>query len=129
MPNVGAFTALLVRAEIGDIQRFSKPSCLVSYCGLSPRTFQSGERCYYGGRGNWGNRWLKYALGLFANRVAASKKDNKLHRLYWRVSMRSHRNDRKMAVARKAIEIIYHLLKKKEFWNESMAATPRDFAA
>jgi len=128
IPNVGAFTALLVRAEVGDIQRFSKPSSLVSYCGLSPRTFQSGERCYYGGLGNWGNRWLKYGLGLLANRVAASKKDNNLHRLYWRVSLRSHRNDGKIAVARKVTEIVYHLLKKRECWKESVEKEDRDFA-
>lgn len=116
MPNVGAFTALLVRAEVGDIQRFTKPSSLASYAGLSPRTFQSGDRCYYGGLGNWGNRWLKYGLCLLANRIAHSKKDNSLHRLYWRVCLRDHRNSAKVAVARKAAKIIYHLLKKKEYW-------------
>ena len=119
IPNVGAFTALLVRAEVGDIKRFAKPSSLASYAGLSPRTFQSGDRCYYGGLGKWGNRWLKYGLCLFANRVAHSKKDNSLHRLYWRICLRDHRNSAKVAVARKAAEIIYHLLKKKEYWEAS----------
>ena len=60
MPGVGTFTALLLRAEIGDIRRFAKPSKLVSYIGWAPRVFQSGDRCYYGGLGQWGNRWLKY---------------------------------------------------------------------
>lgn len=116
IPNVGAFTALLVRAEIGDIQRFGKPGSLVSYVGLSPRTFQSGEACHHGRLGNWGNRWLKYGLCMLGNRVAHSKKDNALHRLYWRVCLRGHRNSAKVAVARRSAEIIYHLLKKRERW-------------
>lgn len=119
IPNVGAFTALLVRAEVGNIQRFTKPSSLASYAGLSPRTFQSGDRCYYGGLGNWGNRWLKYGLCLLANRVASSNNDNALHKLYWRVCLRDHQNSAKVAVARKAAKIIYHLLKKKELWKVS----------
>jgi len=116
IPNVGAFTALLIRAEVGDIRRFAKPSSLVSYAGLSPKTFQSGDSCYHGALGHWGNRWLKYGLCLLANRVAHSKRDNALHRLYWRVCLRDHRNSAKVAVARRAAEIIHHLLKKRECW-------------
>jgi transposase len=118
MPDAGSFTALLVRAEVGDILRFAGPAKLVSYVGWSPRVFQSGDRCYYGGLGNWGNRWLKYGLGLLAQRVARSKKDNSLHRLYWRVCLRDNKNTAKVAVARKATKIIYHLLKNKEAWQD-----------
>jgi transposase len=62
MPSVGPFTALVVRAEIGDIRRFPSSAALISYAGLAPRVFQSGERCRYGSLGHWGNRWLRYAL-------------------------------------------------------------------
>lgn len=119
IPGVGAFTSLLVRAEVGDIARFPKAENLVSYIGLSPRVFQSGESCHYGGLGNWGNRWLRYALGLLAQRVAASKRESCLRRTYWRVSFRRHRNEAKIAVARKAARIIYGMLSEGEVWNES----------
>jgi transposase len=46
MPGVGPFTALMVRAEIGDIRRFSKPEQLISYAGYAPKVFQSGEKCH-----------------------------------------------------------------------------------
>ncbi len=120
IPSVGAFTALLVRAEIGDVRRFAKAESLASYAGLSPRTFQSGDCCYYGRLGHWGNRWLRYGLGLLAQRVARGRKDNSLHRLYWRVCLRSHRNSAKIAVARKAAEIVYHLLRNGELWEDSV---------
>lgn len=48
MPSVGAFTALLVRAEVGDIRRFATAEALVSYAGLAPRVCQSAGRCRYG---------------------------------------------------------------------------------
>ena len=63
-PNVGPFAALLVRAEVGDIRRFKTWENLVSYISLAPRVFQSAGRCYYGGLGKWGNRWLRYGMGL-----------------------------------------------------------------
>jgi transposase len=119
IPGVGAFTSLLVRAEVGDIARFAKAKNLVSYIGLAPRVFQSGESCHYGGLGNWGNRWLRYALGLLAQRVAASKKESCLRRTYWRVSFKRHRNEAKIAVARKAARIIHGMLSTGEEWNES----------
>ena len=119
MPSVGPFTALLVRAEIGDVDRFSGSEKLVSYIGLAPRVYQSGERCCYGKLGPWGNRWLGYGLGLFAQRIARCHRDSRFHRLYWRTCLRGHRNSAKMAVARKAAELIYHLLSHGEPWQET----------
>lgn len=48
MPGVGPFTAMMVRAEIGNIRRFKSAEHLISYTGYAPRVFQSGENCYYG---------------------------------------------------------------------------------
>jgi transposase len=129
IPSVGAFTALLIRAEIGDIKRFAKSDQLTSYIGLSPRVFQSGERCYYGGLGNWGNRWLRYGLGLLAQRVSASRQDNSLRRTFWRVSFKKHRNTAKIVVARKVTRIIHQMLTKREAWNDSKATMRTKAAA
>jgi transposase len=120
MPSVGPFTALLMRAEIGDVGRFSGSEKLVSYIGLAPRVYQSGDRCFYGKLGPWGNRWLRYGLGLFAQRIARRHQDTTFHRLYWRTCLRGHRNSAKMAVARKAAELIYHLLSHGEPWQDTI---------
>ena len=94
---------------------------LVCYIGLSPRVFQSGDRCYYGRLGKWGNRWLRYGLGLLAQRAASSRVDNCLHKTYWRISLRKHRNSAKIAVARKATKIIYQMLARRQAWDDSKA--------
>lgn len=128
IPGVGAFTALLIKAEIGDIRRFEHSSQLISYAGLAPRVFQSGESRFYGGLGNWGNRWLRYVIGLLAQRTAHSRQDNALRTTYWRVQFKNHANAAKMAVARKAVRVIHQMLVHGAAWDESKAA-PRKTAA
>jgi len=121
VPGVGPFTALLLRAEIGDVRRFSGPKALAKYCGLVPKVDQSGDTCHYGPLGPWGNRWLRYALVLWANRIARSRTDTRLRRFYWRRSLAGGKsNPAKIATARKAIQVIYHLLRRGEAWQESV---------
>jgi transposase len=118
MPEVGPFTALLVRAEVGDIDRFQSGEQLASYAGLTPRVLQSGERCHYGKLTKRGNRWMRYALLLLANRIARGRGNSRLHRLYRRSCLRQHSNDAKVAVARKALILACHLLRRGERWEE-----------
>ena len=46
LPGVGDWVALVVLAEVGDIDRFPTPSHLCSWAGLAPkvRTQPSGQR-------------------------------------------------------------------------------------
>ena len=69
IPGVGAFTAFVVRAEIGDINRFRSAEQLVCYCGLSPSVSQSSDSIYYGKLNRFANRFLKYVLILRAQSV------------------------------------------------------------
>ena len=118
IPSVGAFTALAIRAELGEIGRFPGSPSLVSYAGLAPRVIQSGERCRYGPLAHWGNPWLRYVLVLLANRMACQGKGSRLHQLYWRLQLREHHNSAKIAVARKAAHLIYHMLRSGQPWRE-----------
>jgi transposase len=129
IPGVGAFTALLIKAEIGEVGRFEHSSQLISYVGLSPRTYQSGDNCRHGRLGNWGNRWLRYAIGLLAQRVACSRKDGALKTTYWRVHFRNHTNAAKMAVARKFTRAVHQMLTHGEAWDESKARSREVMAA
>ena len=128
IPSVGAFTALLIKAEIGDVRRFKHSSQLISYAGLAPRVFQSGESRFYGGLGKWGNRWLRYAVGLFAQRTTFSKQDTAFRTTYWRVQFRNHRNAAKMAVARKVVRVIHQMLTRRDAWDNSRAMPTKKVA-
>ena len=43
MPGIGEFSSLMILAEIGDIRRFESPKQLISYAGLCPGIYQSGN--------------------------------------------------------------------------------------
>jgi transposase len=43
IPGIGYYTALLVKAEVGDVSRFSTGEQLCSYAGIVPSTHASGN--------------------------------------------------------------------------------------
>ena len=119
IPDVGPLSALVVKAEIGDINRFAGAAALVCYSGLSPSLSQSSDSIYYGKLNKFCNKFLKYVLVLRAQGMARSKKENPMRQTYWRVALRHKSNHAKIAVARQLARVIYSMLKKKECWDAS----------
>jgi transposase len=122
IPGVGPFTALVVRAEVGDIDRFATASSLICYCGLSPTTFRSADKEYHGKLNKFCNRYLKYALMLRGQGAGRQRTDNVFKRTYWRVTIKQHVNDAKVAVARQMTRVMFKMLKSGEVWNPSKGA-------
>jgi transposase len=129
IPGVGSFTALVVRAEIGDIDRFPTFTHLISYCGLAPRVVSSADRLYYGHLSRFCNKFLKYVLLLRAQSFSQMKADNALKKTYWRVTIKKHRNEAKVAVARQLVKIIYSMLKNGQDWDPSRYLAQRSCIA
>jgi len=126
IPNVGAFTALAIRAEVGDIRRFRSVDALIRYCGLAPRVFQSGEKRAYGRLGKQHNHWLRYVVMLFAQRCGRSRTETPFRRTYWRVSLRQHRNSAKVAVARQFVRVFSTMWRRGTVWDAARGQrTPR----
>jgi transposase len=124
IPGVGPFTALLVSAEIGDINRFSSSAQLISYCGLCPSVIQSADKLYYGKLTRFCNKFLRYALILRGQRAGCTKTDNPFRRTYWRVLIKNHSNDAKIAVARQMTRTIYGMLRRGQEWDPARFARP-----
>ena len=118
IPGVGALTALVIRSEIGDINRFGSADALICYCGLSPSVSQSSDNVHYGKLNKACNRYLKYVLVLRAQGMARSRQENPMRATYWRVMMKG-KNHAKIAVARQLVRVIYCMLKDKQRWNAS----------
>ncbi len=63
IPGVGSINGAMIIGEIGDINRFKKPSQLLAYAGLDPSVYQSGNfnapRTRMSKRGS---KLLRYAL-------------------------------------------------------------------
>jgi transposase len=62
VPGIGAKTAMLILAEIGDLSRFPTSHHLTSFAGLVPTTRSSGGKTTHGSLPHAGSPWLRWAL-------------------------------------------------------------------
>lgn len=120
VPGINYYSAFVVMAEIGTIERFSSAKQLTSYAGLCPSVSQSGKSATRHGSitraGRSRLRWIMVECGHVAGRYSS-----KLERLKWRVKKRSGvTNIATVAVARKLLELCYHILKSGKPYSESI---------
>lgn len=113
LPGFGYYTSLILSKEIGNIQRFKTAKNLVSYAGLAPSTFQSGEHTRHG-RIKQGNKYIRWVLVEAVPKTI--KKDKVLKDFYLKILNKKGHNKAKIATARKMLSQIWYLLTyKKEF--------------
>lgn len=72
--GMGPVLALTIRAEVGDIHRFSHGPALASYAGVVPKVERSADRVYHGRITRTGSPWLRWAL-VEAARHAVNRSD------------------------------------------------------
>lgn len=109
VPGVKETSAASVIAEIGDPTRFPGEKQVGAYAGLVPSVRQSAKRRWYGGITKHGSRWLRRTLTQCA--LAAIKvRDSKLRMYYLKIRSRRGHNIAIVALARKLLIIIHHLL-------------------
>jgi transposase len=109
VPGIGPLHAATIRAELGDVSRFTSVDQVVAYAGLEPRTRQSGTFVGQQKLSKRGPGALRHALYLAA--LAATR-----HRPEWR-SRYQHLLDRGRAkealtiLSRRRLKVVYHLLR------------------
>ncbi len=111
IPGIGELSAVLIRYEIDDIDRFVSPAKLCSYAGLVPGTYSSGERTYQGRITKQGNRWLRWTMIEAAQ--SAVTKDYWFGEKFARIEKRAGKKKVKVTIARKLLEIVYLLWKER----------------
>jgi transposase len=104
IPGIGPFIALLLVAEIGDLRRFPSPKHLVSYVGLAPSLYASGERRWTGPITKQGSSLLRWALVQAAHVAARSPR---FEGFYERQRVRHGTAKAAVALARKLTTISY----------------------
>lgn len=108
LPGIGELSAAVILSEFGDFTKFDSPSKMLSFAGLEPGYFQSGQSEYTGHMVKRGSSQLRYALlncclplvnhePTFAEYYAKKRAEGKPHR----VAM-TH-------VAKKLLRVIYTL--------------------
>jgi len=108
--NLVVATGLI--ATIGDISRFSDKKRLAAYFGVVPSTYQSGDSSRHGRitkQGRAEARWLIIEAAEILRRSPGP-----MRALYSRIQRKRNHNVAVVAVARKLVELVHHLLTHEE---------------
>jgi transposase len=124
VPGVAQVSASAILAELGDPRRFSDGKKAASWAGLCPSVYQSGGRNLTG-RIKQGSRGLRRLMVQVAH-VAARTRDSGLRLFYLRVAARRGKKKAIVALARKILCIIHHILVMgEEYVEEGFVKYPR----
>lgn len=107
----GKVVKYIVLAEIDNIHRFQNSDSLIAYAGLVPRDRSSGGKNRKGHLRTECNQFLKW--GMIQAVAPALLKDAALRDYYMEVKKRTHSSSARIAVARKLLKSIYHVLKEQ----------------
>lgn len=106
-----AYTTLAI---IGDIQRFPAPDKLAAYAGLVPRQRQSGDSDFHGSITKAGSALLRWLMVEAAR--AAIRWDPHWRKIYNRIARRRGSSIAAVAVARRLLVLVWHLLTKNDIY-------------
>jgi transposase len=118
--GIGLYAALLIVAELGEVDRFRTARQVGAYAGLTARVHQSGEHCYRGSITRHGSPWLRWILVQAA--MHATRDDRSLKNFYTRVRKRSSAKIARVATARKLAEICWKRLRRWQALHAGQAA-------
>jgi transposase len=108
VPGIGAYSAMVILAEVGQIRRFANKRSLASYAGLVPRVRESAGKRSYGSITRAGSetlRWIMLQVAQVAVQHSAAAAG-----YYQRLKRRKRPQVAKVALARKLLCAVWALL-------------------
>lgn len=124
-PGVAAFSAMLITAELGEVDRFAGAKSVVSYAGLAPSVRQSGDVQTEGSITKNGSPYLRWILFESAQTAVHVSKDPYLGDFYYRLREKRNKTHKEalVATARKLLVSLYHMLTRKEGYDPPGSST------
>ena len=128
IPGIGLILAHVIRAEIGEIERFPRRTHLRKYSGTAPLSDDSADR--HGARhcSLACNHTLRWAFIEAATGVLSTKESKapRLHHLYNRLTCggRYNKNQAKVALAGELAELVHVVWSKKAPYSANPPARP-----
>lgn len=117
IPGIGFTSASVILSEIGNYRDFKTPEQLAKWCGLNPGENESAGKKKKCGITKRGSKHIRVILVQAAQTISNMKK-TALSRFFHRLIKKKERNVAIIAVARKLICLIYHLLINQELYQE-----------
>ncbi|MDD1752846.1 MAG: IS110 family transposase [Methanotrichaceae archaeon] len=124
IPGIGFTAAAIILAEIGDFKDFDKPEQLASWAGLVPAVYQSADKLVTGRITKHGSRHIRRILVEVAQVIARTNR-SKLKRFFLRVQAKKGHNVAAVALARKVLCILHHLLTNREMYQDENIKTKK----
>ena len=124
LPGFGYLSSLFLAISIDGIERFAGPKQLVSYLGVCPRVYQSGDRTVHGHMKK--DKDGKLTWIMMNGAMVAHSHDEHLGGLYDGYSQRPVLLMARSHLANKMATYIYHMLTKRElykFYDKDMYKT------
>jgi transposase len=120
VPGIGAYSAMVILAEVGEITRFENKRALASYAGLTPSVRESAGKQRRGGIGHHGSgtlRWIMLQVAQVAARCSPAARA-------WiaRLKKRKPAQVAKIALARKLLTAVWALLRHGVCFDENSFA-------
>lgn len=116
-PGIGEISAATLIAEIDDFNDFSSGDKLASWLGLVPNVYQSADKYYNGRITKRGSKIARWILTQVAQ-AASRKKASKLKEFFNRKKKTIGYQKAIIALARKIVTIIWHLITKDEMYED-----------
>jgi len=114
IPGVGCYTALTLRAEIDDVDRFPDPESICAYFGLVPSVSQSGNHCHHGPITKQGSPMVRFLLAECVHVHAECCPESSISRFLERKGREIGKQKATVAAARKLLVATYFMLKRDE---------------
>lgn len=118
VPGMGLISAATILAEMGDFRDFPSADKMAMYFGIVPSVYQSAGKLRTGKITKLGSKHMRRILVEVAHAISRTKKSTRLKRFYLRVLAKSSKKAATVALARKVLCILYHLLVKREDYQE-----------
>ena len=119
IPGMSKMAAAAIVAEIGDIEKFERPDQLVAYSGISPSTYQSGQKENKHARmEKKGSKYLRYHLFITAKQMTMANPKSKEY-LDRKVDEGKHYYVAISHLMKKLIRLIFAMLKKRSRYLEA----------
>lgn len=116
LPGVGLITAVTIRAELGEVERFASADRAARWAGLTPKVHVSDETVQHGSISRQGSPYLREAMVGAALR--AIRYSPRLRSFYQRIARRRGSGMARVALARKMLTIAYTMLMRGEPYQE-----------
>ena len=118
IPGIAFTSASSILAEIGNYHDFANGNKLAAWCGLVPTISESAEKRIMGSITKQGSKHVRRMLVQVAHAISRTR-NSRLKSFFMRIKAKKGTKVAVVALARKVLCILHHLLVNREMYEES----------